>query len=58
MAKNPRKPSPQARTRIKELHPYETPQWIETEAEKVDEKYLIWVKEASNFLRFRKREPI
>jgi len=49
---------PQARTRIKELHPYETPQWIETEAEKVDEKYLIWVKEASNFLRFRKREPI
>lgn len=47
----------QARTRIKELHPYDTPQWIETEAAKVEEKYLIWAKEASNFLRFRKPEP-
>ncbi len=47
----------QARTRINELHPYDTPQWIETEATKVDEKYLIWVKEASNLHRFYKREP-
>ncbi len=43
----------QARARINELHPYDTPQWIETEAAKVDEKYLIWVKEASNFPRFQ-----
>mgnify|MGYP001160797208 FL=1 len=48
---------PIARTRINELHPYHTHQWIETEAVKVDEKYLIWIKEASNFLRFRNIDP-
>jgi periplasmic divalent cation tolerance protein len=47
-----------ARERVKSLHSYETPQWIEVEAIKVDEKYLNWAKEASNLRGFQKPEPI
>ncbi len=46
-----------ARVRIKELHPYDTPQWIEVKAEHADEKYLIWAQEASNLRGFQIREP-
>lgn len=47
-----------ARERVNDLHPYDTPQWIETEAAEVDEKYLKWVKEASNLRGFQKPETI
>ncbi len=47
-----------ARECIRELHPYDTPQWIENEATKVDEKYLKWAKDASNLRGFQKPEPI
>jgi len=46
------------RKRCLELHPYETPQWIEVEAAKVDEKYLKWAGEASNLRGFQTPEPI
>ena len=49
---------PAARKRIDSTHPYETPQWIEVEAAKVDEKYLKWAGEASNLRGFQKPEPI
>tara|TARA_B100000963_G_scaffold340887_1_gene340005 strand:- start:628 stop:1008 length:381 start_codon:yes stop_codon:yes gene_type:complete len=48
---------PIARTRINELHPYHTHQWIETEAVKVDEKYLIWIKKASTVRLLGKKDP-
>ncbi len=48
----------QAQKRVFELHSYDTPQWIELEASKVEEKYLKWAKEASNFRGFQKSEPI
>ena len=44
--------------RVYAIHPYETPQWIEMEAAKVDEKYLKWAREASNLRGFHKSEPI
>ena len=46
-----------ARKRISELHPYDTPQWIEIRAEEVEEKYLKWAKDASNFHGFQNQEP-
>jgi len=48
---------PMARKRVAELHPYDTPQWIENEAAQVDEKYLNWAREASNLRGFQNREP-
>lgn len=37
---------------IHECHPYDTPQWVCVEAQKVSEKYLKWVGEASNLRGF------
>lgn len=47
-----------ARKRAQSLHSYDTPQWIEVEVAKVDEKYLNWVEEASNLCGFHQKEPI
>ena len=44
--------------RVQSLHSYDTPQWIEVEVAKVDEKYLNWVEEASNLRGFHQKEPI
>jgi len=33
-------------------HPYDTPQWIVFKPENIDEKYLKWAKEVSNFHGF------
>lgn len=48
---------PEARKLLEELHPYDTPQWIECRAEEVEEKYLKWAKDASNFHGFQNQEP-
>lgn len=47
-----------ARERVRALHPYDTPQWIEIRSAEVDEKYLKWAKEASNLRGFPNSEPI
>lgn len=48
---------PEARKCLNKLHPYTTPQWIECRAEEVEEKYLKWAKDASNFHAFQNQEP-
>ena len=47
---------PAARECLAGAHPYDTPQWIECRAEEVEEKYLKWAKDASNFHGFQKQE--
>ncbi len=37
--------------KVAENHPYETPQWVCVEAQKVSEKYLKWASEAASVHR-------
>lgn len=43
---------PELSTLIHSIHPYDTPQWVAIEADKVSEKYLKWIEETSNFHGF------
>ena len=47
---------PAAREHLAEVHPHDTPQWIECRAEEVEEKYLKWAKDASSFHGFQNQE--
>lgn len=39
-------------TRLQELHPYDTPEWVVVKADHVAEKYLSWAKANSSSLPF------
>ena len=43
---------PDAEKLTREHHPYDTPQWVCVEADKVEEKYLKWAKDVSNLRGF------
>ncbi|MCH2614697.1 MAG: divalent-cation tolerance protein CutA [Opitutales bacterium] len=47
---------PAAREHLAEVHPHDTPQWIECRAEEVEEKYLKSAKDAASFHGFQNQE--